>query len=268
MDIVKKNRHQTIALNHFSVGTLEGTLKKHSTERLHLHESHQILFFNSGISLLFDDLKQQPLFNNMMAFIPAGCPHRSVVLGKEVEYKSLYLEKRLFPVFPENIRVFDMSGLGIALFKEIEFPLFGKGKGFEKNLSQDCLQLFLKILKKDISKRSPLARLPIATLSYNRRIVHYIEQKFKEKIALQDFADLLPYTTRHLSRMFKEELKISIFEYLKIYKVMQASIQLETTDATVMEIAYDCGYNSISCFFKDFSQIFSVTPKEFRNRTH
>ncbi len=266
MDIVKISKHNKIPLSHFSVGTLEGKLKKHSTEELHFHESHQILFFNSGISLLFDEQKQQPLFNRMMAFIPAGCPHRSVVLGREVEYKSLYLEKGLFPVSPKNIRVFDMGGLGISLFKEIEFPLFKKPKESGLDLSQDCLQLFLKILNRDISRTSPVARLPIAKLFHNKIIVKYIEQRYREKIALQDFANLLPYTTRHISRMFKEELKISIFEYLKIYRVMQASILLETKETTVMEIAYECGYNSISCFFKDFGQLFSITPKQFRNR--
>jgi AraC-like DNA-binding protein len=94
----------------------------------------------------------------------------------------------------------------------------------------------------------------------------HIQANYRKRIELQDFGGLLPYTLRHISRMFKDELKISIFEYLKIYRILQASIQLETTDDTITEIAYGCGYNSISCFFKDFSQIFSVTPRQFRLR--
>jgi transcriptional regulator GlxA family with amidase domain len=93
-----------------------------------------------------------------------------------------------------------------------------------------------------------------------------LKKNYREKIELQDFTRLQPYTTRHISRFFKEEMKISIFEYLKIYRILQASIKLETTTKTVTEISYACGYNSISCFFHDFGQIFSLTPRQFRNR--
>jgi hypothetical protein len=55
-----------------------------------------VLFFDRGISLLLDEKKKQPLFNRMTAFIPAGCPLRSVVLGREVECKTLFLDKKLF----------------------------------------------------------------------------------------------------------------------------------------------------------------------------
>lgn len=247
--------------------TLEGQLKKYSTEKLHFHESHQILRCNSGISLLLDEHKQVPLFHRMTAFIPAGCLHRSVVLGRQVEYKSLYIQPGLLQVSREGIRVFDMSELGIALFGRIEFPFSpSREETNDKSLQQDCLRLFLRILEEDLKHRSPLARLPIAESPQNTIIIDHIKAHYTEEVELQDFGALLPYTLRHISRMFKDEVKISIFEYLKIYRILQASIQLETTDDSITEIAYGCGYNSISCFFKDFSQIFSVTPRKFRFR--
>jgi methylphosphotriester-DNA--protein-cysteine methyltransferase len=48
-------------------------------------------------------------------------------------------------------------------------------------------------------------------------------------------------------------------------RILQASIKLETTTKTITEISYAYGYNSISCFFHDFGQIFSLTPRQFRN---
>lgn len=267
MDIDNTAHQLTIPTTRLRVATLEGILKEFSTEKLHVHEIHQILLFKSGISLLLDEQKKQPLFNNMTAFIPAGCPHRSVVLGRQVEYKSLYLEKNLFQASPENIRIFNMSELGIALFKKIDIPFFEETpKGDSTQLNEACLNLFLKVLAEDISKKSALARLPVPTLGQNMTIIRHLEKQYRGKIKLHDFANLLPYTVRHISRMFKADLKISIFEYLKIYRILQASIALETTDTTITEIAYACGYNSISVFFKDFGQIFSLTPKQFRAR--
>lgn len=267
MDISANHQPDVLSFNDHSAFTLEGTLQKNSTENLHVHDSHQILHFNSGISLLLDNIKQQPLFNSMTAFIPAGCPHRSVVLGRMVEYKSLYIKQEMFPDPPVGIRVFDMSELGIALLNRIKVPVFEFLQDVDTNpLQQDCLQLFLKILTKDIERRSAVARLPVASLEQNLLITNYIQTHYRERITLQDFSRILPYTTRHLSRCFKQEMKISIFEYLKIYRILQASIEIETTGKTITEVAYSCGYNSISSFFNDFSQIFSMSPGQFRKR--
>jgi AraC-like DNA-binding protein len=266
MDIQTKNSTYSLPFNNHNAFTLEGNLQKNSTENLHFHESHQILLFNSGISLLLDEQKKQPLFNSMTAFIPAGCPHRSIVLGRRVEYKSLYIRPELFPVSPTSIRVFDMSELGIALMNRMQFPLKEGSQAGDNILQQSSLDLFLKVLTEDIGKRSAVARLPVAIRKENQAITHYLEHNFRERIELKEIARLLPFTTRHISRVFKNEMKISIFEYLKIYRILQASIEIQTTTETITEIAYACGYNSISCFFRDFAQIFSITPRQFKNR--
>jgi AraC-like DNA-binding protein len=265
MDIYSKITTDSLPFNDYNAFTLEGSLQKNSTENLHFHASHQILLFNNGIALLLDEQKKQPLFNSMTAFIPAGWPHRSIVLGRRVEYKSLYIRPELLQGAPTSIRVFDMSELGRALMSRIQLP-FREDSQARKDVQQDCLELFLKVLAEDIGKRSVVARLPVANRKENLTITDYLEHNFREKIELKEIARLLPFTPRHISRLFKEEMKISIFEYLKIFRILQASIEIQTTNRTVTEIAYSCGYNSISCFFKDFSQIFSFTPRQFKNR--
>jgi len=267
MDISQTTALLPVLFRDFPAVTLSGELKEYSTEELHIHDCYQILQFKSGISLLLDEKKTQPLFHTMTAFIPAGCPHRSVVVGGKVEYMSLYLENELFlSALPRHIRIFDISELGGALMRRIDALLMNKtALNGTRELQWQCLRLFLKILEEDIGKKSALARLPIACQPGNMAICRYLEENYTEKVALRDIARLLPYTLRHVSRMFKDEMKISIFDYLKIYRILQASIQLRATDISVTEIAYACGYNSMSCFFKDFRQIFSATPGQFRS---
>lgn len=268
MDKITKTDPTSIPFDHLPAFTLRGRLEKYSSEELHYHESHQILIFSSGMSLLLDGKKKQPLFNNMSAFIPAECPHRSVVLGREVHYKSLYISRDSFKECPDSIRVFDMSELGIALLERIDIPIQGRSNSITgDDLQGECLQLFLKVLREDVARRSSVARLPVAKRSQNDVVIRYIEDNYTENIQLNDFRRLLPHTTRHISRVFKEDVKITIFEYLKIYRILQASIQIDTTDATITEIGYACGYNSISSFFRDFIQIFSLTPRQFRLRS-
>jgi AraC-like DNA-binding protein len=39
---------------------------------------------------------------------------------------------------------------------------------------------------------------------------------------------------------------------------------LKTTNKTVQEIMYCCGFNNKSYFYKEFSKKYQLTPKEYR----
>lgn len=99
---------------------LKGTFKGNSTEVLHYHPCNQFLRITTGISLLEEENEKQPLFSNMTAFIPAGLPHKSSVIGEVINYKSIYLDDTLFCPKINGIIIFDMSELGVALFNRID----------------------------------------------------------------------------------------------------------------------------------------------------
>ena len=69
---------------------------------------------------------------------------------------------------------------------------------------------------------------------------------------------------RHLSRLFKQDMKITLFEYLRLYRILMASLALCSRDEAITEIALDCGYESLSTFYRDFNMIYGVAPKSFR----
>ncbi|MBI9078057.1 MAG: helix-turn-helix transcriptional regulator, partial [Desulfatibacillum sp.] len=74
----------------------------------------------------------------------------------------------------------------------------------------------------------------------------------------------LPYSGRHLSRLFKEEMQITLFEYLRLYRILMASLALCEPDRAITEIALDCGYESLSSFYRDFNTVYGAPPKSFR----
>jgi AraC-like DNA-binding protein len=244
---------------------LEGTLKEYSTEDLHYHSCHQLLRISTGITLLVEENKQQPLFSNMTAFIPAGLPHRSVVMGKAILYKSIYLDETLFNPNLNDIRIFDLSELGIALFNRIDTRTIQIND--TDSLNNQCLSLLLKLMETEINAISHITRIPVPGNPENIKITAYIEQHFDKKLKLSNFTDVLHYSERHISRLFKEDLNVSIFEYLKLYRIFQSALMLceKETPKTITEIAFSCGYDSLSSFYKDFKDIFSMTPKMFKH---
>jgi len=82
----------------------------------------------------------------------------------------------------------------------------------------------------------------------------------------KDFVSIASYSPRHISRLFQEDLGISVFEYLKLFRILIASIELDKKDKKIIDIALDSGYNSLSSFYTDFKSHYLMTPNEFRQK--
>ena len=67
----------------------------------------------------------------------------------------------------------------------------------------------------------------------------------------------------HLNRKLKELVGTSPSALIKQARLKQAAILLVNSDVTIAEIAYTCGFSSPSYFTQNFTNYFSMTPKEF-----
>ena len=157
-----------------------------------------------------------------------------------------------------------MSPLGLALLNQVntEAPL----QNLDHGIAKDCVDLFMKVLSMDLGNEVKSLVLPEAKTEICRTVCRFIEENYRTKITSQDIARIIPLSFRQLSRIFKADMGLNIFEYLKVFRMLRASIDLNTTDHKIISVAYDCGYESISSFFTDFKKVFGISPAEFRNR--
>jgi AraC-like DNA-binding protein len=244
------------------VWTLSGRMKTQSTTDHHTHSFHQILTIKDGVSLLVDEVQKQPLFGTMTAFIPAHLPHRSIVIGDSVAYKSIYLAPSLMVPLRPEILIFTISALGEALFDRIDIH---QPTDLTFGLNRECLELLLQILPEDMARPAHLVRLPESSQPLTRDVIAFIETHYARRLTMADLAIAFPYSGRHLSRRFKADLSITIFEYLRLYRILMASLRLCDRNQTITEIAFGCGYESLSSFYRDFNLIYAVPPKIFRD---
>ena len=91
----------------------------------------------------------------------------------------------------------------------------------------------------------------------------YLDAHFTESISIAEVASRFFYTREHLSRLFRRYLNITITEYLA-YRRISYSCQLMKSDATLADICYQSGFNSLSTFIRTFKQVTGVTPSVYR----
>lgn len=251
-----------LAIRHQRAWTLSGWMQTQSSTEHHTHSFHQILTIREGVSLLVEEGRKQPLFGTMTAFIPAQLPHRSTVIGDPVAYKSIYLAPALMTPSRPEILIFTISALGEALVDRIDIH---RPADLSLGLNRECLELLLKILPEDMAQPAHLARLPEPSQALTRDLIAFIETHYARRLTMADLETAFPYSGRHLSRRFKADLSITIFEYLRLYRILMASIGLCDRRQTITEIAFGCGYESLSSFYRDFKLIYAVPPKTFRD---
>lgn len=92
----------------------------------------------------------------------------------------------------------------------------------------------------------------------------YIDMHIYEKIDLETLASVVGYTKYYLTRKFKSELNISIWDYINQRKVERAKILLSDPSKTIQDISDMLNYCSRSYFSEIFQQHTGFWPSDYR----
>lgn len=87
----------------------------------------------------------------------------------------------------------------------------------------------------------------------------YIEKNLKQKISIEEIADYVGYSKFYFSRMFKQEMNISIMEYVKERKVICALGSILQGNK-ILDVAIEYGWESHSGFIKAFKSYYGFSP--------
>lgn len=68
----------------------------------------------------------------------------------------------------------------------------------------------------------------------------------------------------HLSRSFKKYYGLTVTEYVNGLRINYASNLLLNTNISIIDICFDCGFQSLSYFYRIFRQKNGITPSDFR----
>lgn len=96
------------------------------------------------------------------------------------------------------------------------------------------------------------------------RIFEFIEREYNKDCLLKQLSDELSYDYAYLSRFFKRNVGITFNEYVNHFRISKACELLSTTDNSVVKCATECGYSSLRSFNRNFKDIVSVAPTEYK----
>ena len=93
----------------------------------------------------------------------------------------------------------------------------------------------------------------------------YIKEHYMEQIRIEDLAKLCHISEVHFRRLFNSNVKMSPLEYINLVRIHKACEMLGKTDFSVANVAYQCGFQVLSTFNRNFKQVTGQSPMDWRN---
>lgn len=256
----------------------------------HFHPEFELVYIveSFGKRIIGDSI--QPFVPGEMVFIGSDLPH--VWLNDESFYKNipelkakaivLYFNKALFT--PSFYKIKETLKLN-EFFQKASRGISINGKTKEI-IVKKLNQLLLKDnFKKIIGIFEILHILSwskeinfITSEGYNTHLIYsetdrlsavykYVQQNFSNHINLATIAGISNLTPQSFCRLFKKRTGKNFVEHLNEIRIAEACKLLIDSDLSVSEIAYNCGYKTVSNFNKLFKNITGVSPKIYRNKS-
>lgn len=124
------------------------------------------------------------------------------------------------------------------------------------------LSVFEKRLELLFEKKNTI--LPARTGMIVKYTILFINNSIGKQITRGHLAEKAGVTEDYLTRIFHEEMGMSLWDYLNSYRMFYAIRQLLQTDDSVREIADKAGFPDAAYFSRVFHKQFGVAPGQVR----
>lgn len=97
------------------------------------------------------------------------------------------------------------------------------------------------------------------------RAIDYIENNLKKPLCLKEIVANAFFSEFYFHKLFHLLIGDSPGEYIKKRRLYEAALVLKDSNAKIINVAYDFGYQSPEAFSRAFSSHFGISPKEVKN---
>jgi len=125
------------------------------------------------------------------------------------------------------------------------------------------IKAFLYLALGDYLEKTPL-RSSITGTGVVSKVIIYLNKHFREDVSLSSVAHDLGYNANYLSHCIKRLYGMNFCSVLAALRIEAARKLLITTDKSLTEISYECGFGSERSFLRQFKSNTAFTPTEFR----
>ncbi|MBQ3124322.1 MAG: helix-turn-helix transcriptional regulator [Clostridia bacterium] len=131
---------------------------------------------------------------------------------------------------------------------------------------QSLVMELIYTLSKDSQRLKKREQIKTNNYEVIERAIKYIKGNLTSDLSLNTVSLYAGMSPIHFHNCFKTATARTLHQYVEEQRIKKAANMLITTDATLTEVAYECGFSSQSYFSYAFKRKMSVTPREYAKR--
>ena len=137
----------------------------------------------------------------------------------------------------------------------------------DKNIDMKIFSLMLRIilLCSDFYEKQKSNPINFQMPDIVTRTMAYISERYMDKLSLENLASMANCSVAYLSRIFKQYVGLTIYNYIIAIRISNAQIMLKN-NASVTETCFASGFDDCSNFIRTFKKITGNTPLQFQKK--
>lgn len=259
------------------------------SSEFHFHEECQLVYViqSQGKRIIGDSI--EPFASDEVVLLGPQIPHVWYNDKHYFEHQASEIHARSIALFFNEEKILRELSMFAPVHKlEAVFQKARRGMKFEGQTKEMLKELLLQIsMKEGLDRVITLLNIfkildqsveyqLLASEGYTNKylsndkeridkVFHYIFENFRQDISLNDVAAIANMNRQAFCRYFKSRTQKTFVEFLNEVRISHACRLLTESNQAVANLAYDCGFNSITNFNRIFKEIKGISPRHFRN---
>jgi AraC-like DNA-binding protein len=230
------------------------------TSAVQVHARGHLVHAASGVLAVHTERGTSIVPANRVAWTPAGFTHYHRAHG-DTDMRIVFLTPSLARFVPDHPVEFLASDLARAIL----LALTGLGDNdAAPDYSPAARSRILRVLVDELHEahEQPL-HLPEPHDDRLQAIARVLQENTADNSSLADLAKAIGASTRTLSRLFRDELGMTFYEWRTQLRIYRALVLLADGHDTT-RTAYACGWANPSSFIAAFTRVIGTTPGRYR----
>ncbi len=247
----------------------------------HFHEEMELLYIRGGTGKRIVGNHISDFEKGELILMGPNLPHSGFTdintnhqMQTIVHFRKEIFQKKAFN-FPEIQfiqRLLEEANLGISFQNPIKDLIGMKVESLNELNGFKRFLLLFEILgdlantenKMILNKRNTAAIYNKKDSERMNRLLSFISKNYKKQISIKEIASEASMTDAAFCRYFKIMTGQSFTNYLNDFRIQTACKLIQQGNLKLKDIAFNCGYNSFTYFFRIFKKIVGKSPSEYR----
>ena len=273
MNHFKILQNGTLEFSHFNYDAPAGLWKKENT--IIVNQIKINVFIEGNFSVFTNGTLHTPVYGDICFLRPMQMHYGQIKEAMHINYYQLDISKDVFSIIPNG------DILLTSLLNEIdEKASFVRPNSADKTKAIKLCEEIEAAIKNNenflaFAKAVEFLAFLRTLYLYNtvsdgttcskrtKQIISYIEAHYEENITIEGISDALKVSSSFISRVFRNDIGITIHEYLNRYRILKATELLKSKSVT--ECSYLCGFSDTSHFISVFKKYTGATPNKYKN---